>query len=127
MYNHQEVKVAHHLPVLQCAFGTFAEISLSVLLFLPSMLFGRSWTVRPSTQINPVLMSVPAALSLVQDLVFYYALLHVASSQETLIASRSLALPIALLLSRLIISKVFTTGMVVSVAIIFGGTALEFS
>ena len=83
--------------------------------------------MRPSTQINPVLMSVPAALSLVQDLVFYYALLHVASSQETLIASRSLAMPLALLLSRLIISKVFTTGMVVSVAIIFGGTALEFS
>ena len=116
-----------YLPILLCICGTLAEISVSGMLNLPSMLFGREWTVRPSKKIKPVLMSIPAAVSLVQDLTFYYALTHVAMQRESILASWSLAMPVAILLSRLFMFKVFTYGMMVSAAFVLCGAAMEFT
>ena len=67
------------VPIVQYIWGTFAEIIIVSLVYLPSLMFDL-YKCNTSTRINPILMTVPAAMSLLQDITFYFALSMVLDS-----------------------------------------------
>ena len=111
------------VPVVQYIWGTFAEIIIVSLVYLPSLMFDL-YKCNSSTRINPILMTVPAAMSLLQDITFYFALSMVLDSQMAFLSIRGLALPILVFLTRFIIRKVYTTGMLLSLVLLLGGAGL---
>ena len=83
------------------------ELAVVGLVYLPSLFFD-ACKRNPSTRISFVLMTVPAALSLIQDITFYYALTMIASSTKVFIVARGVALPLCVLFTKWLFSKVYT-------------------
>ena len=72
-------------------------------------------------------MTVPAALSLLQDTTFYFALSMVMNSQMAFLSVKGFAVPVIVFLTRCIIRKVYTAGMLLSLVLLLGGTGLAFA
>ena len=80
-YNHEREKTDANvfIPISQGIWGAFAELSVVGAVYIPSLIFDVC-TQKPSTKINPILMTVPAAISLLRDITFYASLGMVVSA-----------------------------------------------
>ena len=73
-------------------------------------------------------MSIPAAVSLMQDITFYYAIstIVIDDSRQAILTINGLAMIAVMFFARWLISKVYTSGMLVSLLIVLSGAGFAF-